>query len=85
LFVTGVVLLLLQTFAPLLSFAAQGLWLPQGRYLFSGMALIASVMACGWINWLDGRGRWVALAFVVIILSVVDLAAIQAVRGFFAL
>jgi len=38
-------LLVIQTFAPLLSFAAEGLWLPQGRYLFSGMGLIAPVMA----------------------------------------
>ena len=38
-------LLVAQTFAPLLSFAAEGLWLPQGRYLFSGMGLIAPVMA----------------------------------------
>jgi hypothetical protein len=37
-------LLIAQTFAPLLSFAAEGLWLPQGRYLFSGMGLLAPVM-----------------------------------------
>jgi hypothetical protein len=39
-----------QTFAPLLSFAAEGLWLPQGRYLFSGMGLIAPVMGVPAIN-----------------------------------
>jgi hypothetical protein len=44
LWLLGAGLLILQTFAPLLSFAAEGLWLPQGRYLFSGMGLIAPVM-----------------------------------------
>jgi hypothetical protein len=43
-------LLVAQTFAPLLSFAAEGLWLPQGRYLFSGMGLIAPVMGVPAIN-----------------------------------
>jgi len=37
-------MLMAQTFAPLLSFAAEGLWLPQGRYLFGGMALLAPAM-----------------------------------------
>jgi hypothetical protein len=45
LWLLGGALLVAQTFAPLLSFAAEGLWLPQGRYLFSGMGLIAPVMA----------------------------------------
>ncbi|MDW8395771.1 MAG: hypothetical protein RMM31_05990 [Anaerolineae bacterium] len=40
----GVALLLIQTFAPLLSFAADGNWLPQGRYLLAGSALIASLL-----------------------------------------
>jgi len=44
LWLLGAGLLILQTFAPLLSFAAEGLWLPQGRYLFGGMGLIAPVM-----------------------------------------
>ena len=44
LWLLGAGLLILQTFAPLLSFAAEGLWLPQGRYLFGGMALLAPVM-----------------------------------------
>jgi hypothetical protein len=45
LWLVGGGLLIIQTFAPLLSFAAEGLWLPQGRYLFGGMGLIAPVMA----------------------------------------
>jgi hypothetical protein len=46
-------LLVIQTFAPLLSFAAEGLWLPQGRYLFGGMGLIAPVMG----SWLLTRNE----------------------------
>ncbi|MDW8396856.1 MAG: hypothetical protein RMM31_11505, partial [Anaerolineae bacterium] len=41
----GLGLLLAQTFAPLLSFAADRTWLPQGRYLFVGMGLLASVLS----------------------------------------
>jgi hypothetical protein len=40
----GLGLLVAQTFAPLLSFAAEGTWLPQGRYLFGGMAVLAPVV-----------------------------------------
>jgi hypothetical protein len=50
LWLLGGALLVAQTFAPLLSFAAEGLWLPQGRYLFSGMGLIAPVMGVPAIN-----------------------------------
>ena len=50
LWLVGGGLLVIQTFAPLLSFAAEGLWLPQGRYLFGGMGLIASVMGLPAIN-----------------------------------
>ncbi|MCS6910521.1 MAG: hypothetical protein NZM11_08135, partial [Anaerolineales bacterium] len=41
----GLGLLLAQTFAPLLSFAADRTWLPQGRYLFSGVSLIALALS----------------------------------------
>ncbi|MCS6773881.1 MAG: hypothetical protein NZ693_07205, partial [Thermoflexales bacterium] len=41
----GLGLLLAQTFAPLLSFAADRTWLPQGRYLFAGMGLVSWIWA----------------------------------------
>ncbi|WP_169239296.1 hypothetical protein [Candidatus Roseilinea sp. NK_OTU-006] len=41
----GLGLLVAQTFAPLLSFAAEGTWLPQGRYLFGGMAVLSLMVA----------------------------------------
>ena len=53
LWLLGAGLLILQTFAPLLSFAAERLWLPQGRYLFGGMALLAPVMG----SWLLTRNK----------------------------
>ena len=53
LWLVGGGLLIIQTFAPLLSFAAERLWLPQGRYLFGGMGLIAPVMG----SWLLTRNK----------------------------
>lgn len=45
LWLIGFALLLTQTFAPMLSFGADRNWLPQGRYLFTGMALIAPLLS----------------------------------------
>jgi hypothetical protein len=83
--VLGVFLLALQTFVPLLSYAGMGMWLPQGRYLFSGTALLVTGMSYGWVGWLPGRWRWVGLMVVAITLGVVMLMAIQANTSFFAL
>jgi len=63
-------LLVAQTFAPLLSFAAEGLWLPQGRYLFSGMGLIAPVMGVpGFQRSAYGGGVMVILAILTVALA----------------
>ncbi|MCS7060507.1 MAG: hypothetical protein RMN25_05010 [Anaerolineae bacterium] len=45
LWLVGLALLTVQTFAPLLSFGAEGTWLPQGRYLFAGMGMIAPLLS----------------------------------------
>lgn len=58
----GVALLLAQTFAPLVSSAAGGIWLPQGRYLFSGMALLCPLMALASIGPFPDRWRRIAAA-----------------------
>jgi len=47
LWLAGGALLIAQTMTPMLSFAAEGLWLPQGRYLFAGMAIIAPAVTWG--------------------------------------
>ena len=57
----GAALLLAQTFAPMLSFSAGGIWLPQGRYLFSGMALLCPLMALAWLGPLPQRLRATAV------------------------
>ena len=59
----GVTLLLAQTFAPLASSAAGGIWLPQGRYLFSGMALLCPLLALASIGPFPDRWRCAAAAF----------------------
>jgi len=83
LFLLGVVILLAQTFMPLLVFATMRTWLPQGRYLFSGMALIAGVLACGWIGPWPGRWRWLAVALVGAGLGLLNFTAAQACLQYF--
>ncbi len=83
LFLLGVVILLAQTFMPLLVFATMGTWLPQGRYLFSGMALIAGVLAFGWIAPWPGRWKWLAVALVGAGFGLLTVIAAQACLQYF--
>jgi hypothetical protein len=85
LFLFGIALLFLQTLAPLLSLAAQGLWLPQGRYLFGGMALIAPILIYGWTGWLSGKWRWVGVFIVTLIFVTLTLTMMIMVNNFFAI
>ncbi len=83
LFLLGAVILLAQTFMPLLVFATTRTWLPQGRYLFSGMALIVSVLAFGWIVPWPGRWKWLAVALVGAGSGLLTVAAAQACLQYF--
>ncbi|MGQ9890119.1 MAG: hypothetical protein ACUVSX_16770, partial [Aggregatilineales bacterium] len=83
LFLLGVVILLAQTFMPLLVFATTRTWLPQGRYLFSGMALIAGLLAFGWIGPWPGRWRWLGVALVGAGFGLLTITAAQACLQFF--
>ncbi len=73
LFIAGVFLLFLQAMAPMLSFAATGLWLPQGRYLFAGMGLISCVIAYGWLGWIPYKRRWYAVGIMLIVLCTINI------------
>jgi len=79
----GLILLVAQTLAPLLSYAASGLWLPQGRYLFGGMAIIAPLLAYGWIGWLPQRWQWLGLTTVVVMLSGLSIVLVGDVVRYF--
>jgi hypothetical protein len=85
LWLVGGGLLVIQTFAPLLSFAAEGLWLPQGRYLFSGMGLIAPVMGS---YLLTQRARGLSAYLLVVgmglILLVLDLTLYETTHRYYA-
>ncbi|MFN4294418.1 MAG: hypothetical protein ACK4JD_09825 [Thermoflexales bacterium] len=72
----GLALLLAQTFAPLLSFSAEGTWLPQGRYLFAGMGLIAAAFAAPFAS-----PAWASLASLVY--SLLDFWALWQTAAFF--
>ena len=65
----GVALLVAQTLAPLLSFSSGGIWLPQGRYLFGGMGVLAPLCAIAWVAPLRGRWRWMAVAVIGFLLA----------------
>ena len=75
----GVGLLIAQTVAPMLSFSVGGIWLPQGRYLFSGMMLLCPLTALALLGPL--RERWrrpaVVIAIVVPLLLFTGWCAIQ--------
>ena len=83
LFLFGIVILLAQTLMPLLVFATLRAWLPQGRYLFSGMALIASVLAFGWIAPWPGRWKWLGVALVGAGFGLLTVTAAQACLQYF--
>ena len=83
LFLIGVLILLVQTFMPLLVFATLRSWYPQGRYLYSGMALIVGVLAYGWIGPWPGKWKWVATALTTIGLGLITLVAAQACLQYF--
>ena len=57
----GAGLLFVQTFAPMLSFSAGGVWLPQGRYLFSGMVVLGPLVAVALLGPIPERWRWPAV------------------------
>ena len=85
LWLLGAGLLILQTFAPLLSFAAEGLWLPQGRYLFSGMGLIAPVMGSYPLGQHAKRPSAYLLAMGIgLVLLVLDLTLYETARSYYA-
>jgi hypothetical protein len=65
----GAGLLIAQTLAPLLSFSAGGIWLPQGRYLFSGMALLCPLMALAVLGPLPARWRPAAVIAIAALLA----------------
>jgi hypothetical protein len=83
LFLLGVAILLAQTFLPLMVFATMRTWLPQGRYLFSGMALIAGVLVFGWIGPWPGRWRWLAVALMGAGLGLLTVIAARACLQYF--
>jgi len=85
LWLAGGALLIAQTMAPMLSFAAEGLWLPQGRYLFGGMALLAPVVSGHLLMAQESRLSEYAL-LVLTALVWLSLAALLygSVRGYYA-
>ena len=85
LWLVGGGLLVIQTFAPLLSFAAEGLWLPQGRYLFGGMGLIAPVMGSYPLGQHAKRPSAYLLAMGIgLVLLVLDLTLYETARSYYA-
>jgi hypothetical protein len=85
LWLLGAGLLVAQTFAPLLSFAAEGLWLPQGRYLFGGMGLIAPVMGSYPLGQHAKRPSAYLLAMGIgLVLLVLDLTLYETARSYYA-
>jgi hypothetical protein len=85
LWLLGGALLVAQTFAPLLSFAAEGLWLPQGRYLFSGMGLIAPVMGSYPLGQHAKRpSAYLLMVGMGLILLVLDLTLYETARSYYA-
>ncbi len=85
LFACGILIMIVQTFAPLLSFAAAGLWLPQGRYLFGGMALIACILGYGWLNWLPVKWQWVGVIGTGMVMGTISCLAFLSVSSFFSI
>ena len=79
----GLILLIVQTVAPLLGYAASGLWLPQGRYLFGGMAIIAPLLAYGWIGWLPRRWQWLGVTMVFVVLTGLSVLLFNDVAQYF--
>jgi hypothetical protein len=85
LWLLGGALLVAQTFAPLLSFAAEGLWLPQGRYLFSGMGLIAPVMGSYLLTQrARGLSAYLLAMGIGLVLLVLDLTLYETARSYYA-
>lgn len=83
LFIVGISLLLWQTLAPMLSFAASGLWLPQGRYVFVGMGLLSCILAYGWLSWLPSKWRWWGVGMIIIVLLTVTIITLSLCVMFF--
>jgi hypothetical protein len=83
LFLIGVALAVAQSFMPLLVFAATRAWLPQGRYLFSAMPLLACVMAIGWVGSWPSRWTWLAVAVLGGGMAGLTLLATSACAAFF--
>jgi len=79
----GLILLIAQTLGPLLSYAASGLWLPQGRYLFGGMAIIAPLLAYGWVGWLPRRWQWLGVTMVSVVLTGLSVLLFNDVAQYF--
>jgi hypothetical protein len=85
LWLLGGALLVAQTFAPLLSFAAEGLWLPQGRYLFGGMGLIAPVVGSYLLTQrARGLSAYLLAMGIGLVLLVLDLTLYETARSYYA-
>ncbi len=79
----GALLLLLQTLAPMLIYAAEGNWYPQGRYMFAGMAAILPVTSA-WIARVRVGWQPVVVGALAVGMLVLDVVMLQACWAFFA-
>lgn len=83
LFIIGIGLLLIQTLAPMLSFAASNVWLPQGRYIFAGIGLVSCILIYGWLGWIPNKWQWLGIPIITTIFTAVVVITLERCMTFF--